>query len=100
MLCTFGRVFENYMRLKIKRITHELFLRKAASRKRFLNVSRFVEARRGILEYQATSYFLSFTYFKKPPHTRMPLYFHQKSGELRINLCCNGCAYFISEVEQ
>ena len=44
MSCTLGRVFENYMRLKIKCITHKLFLRKAASRKRFLNVSRFAEA--------------------------------------------------------
>ena len=87
MLCTLGHVFENYMRLKIKCITHKLFLRKAASCDRFLNVSRFAEARRGIHEYQATSYFLSFTYFQKPPHTRMPLYFHQKPGGLRINLC-------------
>ena len=34
MSCTLGRVFENYMRLKIKCITRKLFLRKAASRKR------------------------------------------------------------------
>ena len=58
MSCTLGGVFENYIRLKIKCITHKLFLRKAASRKRFLNVSPFAEARRGILEYQGTSYFL------------------------------------------
>ena len=64
MSCTLGRVFENYMRLKINCITHKLFLRKAASRKRFLNVSRFAEARRGILEYQATSYFLHLHTFK------------------------------------
>ena len=29
----------------------------------------------------------TFTYFQKPPRARMPLYFHQKPGELRINLC-------------
>ena len=59
-----ARVFENYMRLKIKCITRKLFLRKAASRKRFLSVSRFAEARRGILEYQGTSYFLHLHTFK------------------------------------
>ena len=79
MLCTLGRVFENYMPLRIQCITHKMFLRKAASRKRFLDVSRFAEARRGVLEHQATSYFFIIYILSKAPSYQNAIVFSPKT---------------------
>ena len=52
------------MRLKITCITHKLFLRKAASRKRFLNVSRFAKLEGAYSNIRLRAIFLHLHTFK------------------------------------